>query len=68
MMGTTRPDPAPRWHEHEGEKVVADLTAIGDGAVAAMSRYRGSVPTTSLSKADEQDLQEARLGQQAAAH
>lgn len=47
---------------------MADLTAIGDGAVAAMSRYRGSVPTTSLSKADEQDLQEARLGQQAAAH
>jgi uncharacterized membrane protein len=38
-----------------------------DKAVEAMSRYGGTVLKTSLSKADEQELQEALHGQQAAA-
>jgi uncharacterized membrane protein len=58
----------PRGHEHEGEKVMADLIAIGYKAVEAMSRYRGTVLKASLSEADEHDLQEALHGQQAAAH
>jgi uncharacterized membrane protein len=46
---------------------MADLIAVGDQAMEAKSRYRGTVLKTSLSKADEQDLREARHGQQAAA-
>lgn len=38
-----------------------------DKAVDAMSRYRATVLKTSLSQADEQELQEALHGQQAAA-
>jgi uncharacterized membrane protein len=45
---------------------MADL--IGYKAAEAMSRQRGGVLKTSLSRADEQDLQEARHGPQAAAH
>jgi uncharacterized membrane protein len=45
---------------------MADLIAIGYKAVEAMSRYRGTVLKISPSKADEQDLQEARHGLQAA--
>ena len=39
-----------------------------DKAVEAMSRYGGTVLKTSLSKEDEQELQAALHGQQAAAH
>jgi len=47
---------------------MADLIAIGYKAVEAMSRYRGGVLKTSLSRAGEQDLREALFGPQAAAH
>jgi hypothetical protein len=47
---------------------VADLIAIGYKAVEAMSRYRGTALKTSLPKAGEHDLREARHGQHAAAH
>ena len=47
---------------------MADLIAIGYKAVEARSRYRGTALKTSLARVGEQDLQEARRGQHAAAH
>ena len=47
---------------------MADLIAIGYKAVEARSRYRGTALKTSLPRAGEHDLQEARRGQHAAAH
>jgi uncharacterized membrane protein len=46
---------------------MADLIAFGYKAVEAMSRYRGTVLKTSLSRADKQELREALPRQRAAA-